>query len=134
MTYLSNLLKLFLLVFAICSFNLNAYSKVISPNKNYEGIVLGKIINKNVKKIGSVYLTEYKLKTKRWLYKKPNIRSKKYITIKILGADLPEKGISIKTSYSPEYIPENKEAIFLLEKTNTQKDSVYTLTKDGVVY
>jgi len=113
----------------ICS----AKSQINNLNKEYEAIVLGTMIKKKVKKSGNFYITEYKLKTKKWLFKNPLVKKSKYLTIKVLGAELPEKGIVIKASTTPNYIPMNKEAIFCLEKTKSKKDNVYTITKGGII-
>lgn len=116
-------------VFLIWFFNLPA----CAFDEKYEAIVQGKIVKKEVKKIDRIYITEYKLKIKKWLFKKPDVEKSKYVTIKILGAELPEKGIVIKASTSPGYIPYKKEAVFLLEKTKGKNKNVYTITKDGVI-
>ena len=110
-------------------FNSPAYS----IDKKYEAVVQGTVIKKEVKKIGRVYITEYKLKTKKSLFKKPDVKEEKYLTIKVLGAELPEKGIIIKASTSPDYVPYKKEAVFLLEKTKSKNKNVYTIAKDGVI-
>ena len=99
----------------------------------YEAVVKGEIIKKEIKKIDRIYVTEYKLKTKKWLFKKHDIKEEKYLTIKVLGAELPKKGIVIKASTSPDYVPYKKEAVFLLEKTKSKNKNVYTITKGGVI-
>lgn len=101
--------------------------------KKYEAIVSGKIIQKKVKRNKGFYFTEYKLKTNNWIYKKPHIKESKYLTIKILGADLPKKGLIIKSSVAPDYIPINKTATFLLEKEKLAQKNTYTLSKGGVI-
>ena len=53
--------------------------------------------------------------------------------IKILGAELPEKGIVIKASTSPAYVPIKKDAIFLLENTKKKEKNVFTLSKNGII-
>ena len=77
-----------------------AYSKSLTfdTSKNYQAIVLGEIIKKETEKIGNFWITKYKLKTRKWFYKNSKTEKSKYITIKILGADLPERGIVIKSS------------------------------------
>lgn len=116
------------LVFA--SQNLSAEIK--SLEKKSEGIVLGKIISKAVKKKNGLYFTEYKLKVKEWLYKKNQIKNNNHITLRLLGAELKDKGIVIKASNTPGYIPIKKEAIFVLQRTNFK--DIYTLAKNGVIY
>lgn len=101
--------------------------------KNYQAIVLGKVIKKQIKKSDNFYITEYKLKTKKWLFKKPEIKQAKYLTIKILGGEVPEKGIVIKVSTAPNYIPFKKEAIFLLENNKVKQKDTFTLSKEGVL-
>jgi len=103
-------------------------------SKKYEAIVEGKITSKKVKKISGYYVTEYKLKPSKWIHKKENIEKEKSITIRILGAELPEKGIVIKASTSPDFIPLNKEAIFFLEKTKKKQKNIFTVSSDGVIY
>lgn len=102
--------------------------------KDYQAIVLGKITNKKVKKVGNTYITEYKLKTKKWLFKNLNIKETKYLTIKVLGAELPKKGIVIKASTTPNYIPIKKEAIFILQHNKLKEKDIFTLSRDGVIY
>ena len=101
---------------------------------NYQAVVLGKMIKKEVKKINTYYITEYRLKAKEWFFKKPDIKETKFITIKILGAELSDKGIVIKASTSPSFVPMDKEAIFLLENTKSKQKNVYTIGKDGIIY
>ena len=131
--------RLSILVAIVC-FNLcfifPSFSNTLSNTwvEKYQAIVLGKMVKKQIKKSGNSYITEYKLKTRRWLFKKPNIEKHKYLTIKVLGADLPEAGITIKASCSPDYIPMKKEAIFLLEHNKLKQKNVFTLSKDGVIY
>ena len=100
--------------------------------QKYEAIVSGKLTKSKVLKSGNLYFTEYKLKTTSWLFKRPYIKEKIYIKIKILGADLQKKGMVIKASISPENIVLNKEAVFLLNKT--RKQNVYTIPKEGIIY
>jgi hypothetical protein len=129
----------FLLLIAITlilfsSFYFKAYSKtpLISDTKKYEAIVSGKLIKSKVIKSGNLYLTEYKLKTTKWLFKKSYIKERKIVKIKILGADLQKKGLVIKASISPNNITLNKEAVFLLNKT--KKQNLYTIPKEGIIY
>lgn len=112
----------------------NGQASSISSNNLYEAIVLGQMLKKNVKKSGNYYITEYKLKPKEWLYKKPGVKKSNVITVKVLGADLPKRGLIIKASTSPDYIPMMKDAIFFLVKTKSEKDDVFTITKNGVIY
>ncbi|MBI3589977.1 MAG: hypothetical protein HY094_01195 [Candidatus Melainabacteria bacterium] len=119
----------FLLVLLFISSNNHCYA-----NQDYQAIVLGKIIKKEVKVVNNTYLTEYKLKTKKWFFKKDAIKKTKFITIKVLGADLPEKGIVIKASTTPDYIPVGKEAIFFLEQNKLRQPNIFTLSKNGVIY
>ena len=102
--------------------------------KKYPGIILGKVVNKKVVKSNGYYLTEYKVKVLNWLYFQKNIEKAKNITIKILGADLSEKGIAMKVSTAPSYIPYKKDAIFFLEYNKLRRKNVYTLSTDGVVF
>ncbi len=126
-------LKYFLPLF-IFQLSLASFSSVGSiPIEHYEAIVIGKMISQKVKKINNYYVTEYKLKPEEWLFKKTAIKKTKYIKIKILGADLPKKGIIIKSSVSPEYVPMNKEAIFFLEKTIKKEKKIFTISKGGII-
>lgn len=109
-------------------------SPINNLSKNYQAIVLGKITKQKVKKSGKTYITEYKLKVKKWLYKQSKVKQTKYLTIKVLGAELPEKGIVIKASTTPNFIPINKDAIFLLERNKLKQNDVFTLSKNGVIY
>ena len=113
-----------------------AYSKSLTfdTSKNYQAIVLGEIIKKETEKIGNFWITKYKLKTRKWFYKNSKTEKSKYITIKILGADLPERGIVIKSSVSPRYIPVNKDAVFLLEENSRKQKDVFSLSNNGVIY
>ena len=113
-----------------------AFTNTLNFNiqKDYEAIVLGKIISKEVKKSNNYWITEYKLKTKKWFYKKSSTEKSKYLIIKILGAELPERGIVIKSSVSPNYIPVNQDAVFLLEENIKKQKNVYSLSTDGVIY
>lgn len=105
-----------------------------SDAKQYEAIVLGKMINKKVKKFGDYYVTEYKLKPKRWIYKNPEVETKKHLTVRILGAELPKKGIVIKASTAPAYVPMKREAIFFLEKTKKKRKNIYTISNNGILF
>ena len=100
---------------------------------NYEAVILGKVVKKEVKNSKHVYLTEYKINVKKWLFKKEGIKEKKNITISVLGAELPEKGLVIKASTSPDFIPLNKQAIFLLEKTKLNQSDIFTVSKGGII-
>ena len=109
-------------------------SQLSNVPQKYEAIVRGKITKSKVIKHGRFYITEYELRTKDWLYKKPTVQKKKYLTIKILGANFPDKGITIKSSVAPDYVPIKSEAIFLLEKTKSKTEDTFTLSKGGVIY
>lgn len=121
-----------MLVVLLFSSQQSAFS--IQYYKKYEAVVEGKITNKKVKKINNYYITEYKLKPKKWIYKKPEVKKTNSLTIRILGAELPEKGIVIKSSVAPYYVPINKEATFLLEKTKSKQKNVFTLTNNGIIF
>ena len=99
----------------------------------YQAIVLGEMVKKKVKKVGNFYLTEYKLKTKKWLLKQSNVKEAKYLKIKILGAELPKRGIVIRVSSSPTYVPMKKDAIFFLENNKKRKKNTYTISRDGII-
>ncbi len=129
MTLRLAIISLFTIIFA----HQAIASELIYNKKKYQAIVIGKIVKEKVEKHGSIYITEYKLKTKKWLFKKTDIEKSKYLTLRILGGNIPEKGIIIKVSTSPDYIPINKEAIFLLEKTKLRQNNIFTLSKDGIV-
>ena len=126
--------KIFFLLFISFIFCYQISAKTLDDldGKKYEAIVLGKIIHEKVIKINNYYLTEYKLKVNKWIYKKPYIKKKKIVKIRILGANLPKKGIIIKASTSPDSITLKKEAVFYLEKTNTKHNNVFTLSKEGI--
>ena len=109
----------------------NSYA--FSSFKNYQGIVLGKIIKTEITREDNFYITKYKLKVKKWLYKNPSIEKSKYLTVKILGAELAEKGIVIKASTSPDFISTNKDAIFFLESTKN-KNNIFTISRGGIIY
>ncbi len=130
------LISLTILTFLNCDFNHSSLASVISGRniEKYPGIVLGRILEKKIVKSGVYYLTEYKLKVKEWLYTKDNIEKVEYITIKILGAEFPEKGIVMRASTAPRYIPIKKEALFFLEYNKVRKKNIYTLSNDGVIY
>ncbi|MBI2996627.1 MAG: hypothetical protein HYY52_08010 [Candidatus Melainabacteria bacterium] len=100
--------------------------------QNYQAIVLGKIIKKEFKELNGYYVTEYKLKIKKYLFKKNELPKSKYITLKVLGGELPKKGLIIRSSVSPQFIPIKKEAIFLLENTKKKEKNTFTLSKDGI--
>ncbi|GEM_PF-4514812 len=136
------ILKFQILIFTLLAaclifeFKTVAYSKPLTLNttKNYQAIVLGEIIKKEVKKTNGYWITEYKLKIKKWFYKIPDIEKSKYVTLKILGADFPERGIVIKSSVSPNYIPVKQDAIFLLEENIRKQKNVFSLSNNGVIY
>ncbi len=106
----------------------------IKTKKIYKGIVSGQIIKKEIKKSDNSWLTEYKLKVNKWFYKAPEINKSKYITLKILGAELPERGLVIKSSIAPAYIPIKEDAIFLLEENIRKQENVFSLSNNGVIY
>lgn len=101
--------------------------------KNKEAIVLGKITKKQIIKLNNYYITEYKLKIKKWIYKKPYIANSKTVTIRVLGADLPDKGITIKASTSPDYVPFNTDTIFILNKTKQKYKDIFTLSRNSIL-
>lgn len=105
----------------------------INNYKNYQAVVLGEMVDKKIKKAGNYYLTEYKLKTKKWLFKQANIKEANYLKIKVLGAEFPNRGIVIKSSAAPDYIPMNSDAIFLLENNKKPKKNTFTIPKNGVI-
>lgn len=111
------------------------YSALSTQHLNkYEAIVEGKITKQKVKKINGYYVTEYKLKPNKWLYKKPEVEKKRSLTLRVLGAELPKKGIVIKASTSPGFVPIQKEAIFLLEKTKQKHKNIFTVSNNGIIY
>jgi hypothetical protein len=130
--------KLFIFIWAILVL-INPYEATAVVSNSYEGfkdreaIVLGKITKKQVLKLNNYYVTEYKLKIKKWIYKKPYIENKKTVTLRILGADLPDKGITIKASTSPDYIPLNTDAIFVLHKTKLNQNNIFTLSRNSII-
>ena len=128
-------IKITLILLISSLFCTEAQSKeILVPNKEkYQAIVLGEIIKSKIKKIETYYITEYRLKTKEWILKNPSVKKSKYLTIKVLGADLPEKGIIIKASTTPDYIPIKKEAIFFLENLKKKKKNVFTISKTGIL-
>ncbi|GEM_PF-4403715 len=101
--------------------------------KNKEAIVLGKITKKQIIKLNNYYITEYKLKIKNWIYKKPYIANSKTVTLRVLGADLPDKGITIKASTSPDHVPFNTDTIFILNKTKQKYKDIFTLSKNSIL-
>ena len=117
----------------ITNFKAYASQAIYDPYKKYQAIVVGKIINEKIKKTGNTYITEYTLKTKKWLFKKANVETKKYITLKVLGANLRKEGIIIKASTSPDYIPINKEAVFFLEQNKLRENNVFTVSRGGII-
>ena len=126
---------IFFLLLGSFIFCTQVHSKILndSERKKYQAIVLGKITESKVKHLGNYYITEYKLKPKEWLFKDSSVKRSNYLTIKILGAELPEKGIVIKASTTPDYIPIKKDAIFLLEDTKKKEKDVFTVSKNGVL-
>ena len=134
-------LPVFKMVFLFCLlFIFSEASYSISPlnpkleQKNYEAIVYGKIVKKEVKKTGSSYITEYKLKVKKWLDVKPGINKTKFVIVKTLGAELPEKGIIIKASTAPDFIPINKYATFILVKNKLKQKDIFTIPRNGIIF
>lgn len=128
---------LFICLNIIFSNSLNpclAINNQIKSEKNYEAIVLGKIISKKIKKKDNYYFTEYKLKPKEWFFKKENVEKSKLIIVRILGADFPKQGIVIKSSTAPDYVPIKKDAVFFLEKTRVNHKNIFTITNDGIIY
>lgn len=130
-----------LLIIAVvlsCEFFLtnNVFSESLTnlQPKNYKAVVLGKITKKKVKKLGTYYYTEYKLKTEKWLFKSPGIKEGKNLKIKILGAELPEKGVVIKSSTAPDFVPVNKKAIFFIEEMKKKEKGVFTVSRNGIIY
>ncbi len=126
------LITITLILFSGFYFKVYSKASLIPDTKKYEAIVSGKLIKSKVTKSGNLYLTEYKLEITKWLFRKSYIEEKRIIKIKILGADLPEKGLIIKASISPDNIVLNKEAVFLLNKT--KKQNLYTIPKEGILY
>lgn len=126
-------------VILICLLIINCFSinqLIVLGNinyKKYQAVVLGKIINEKIKKSGNTYLTEYKIKVKKWLVKKPFVKETRFVRIRVLGAELKDAGIVIKASTTPEHIPINKEVIFLLEQTKLKQKHIFTLSKDGIL-
>ena len=112
-----------------------ASGKIIndSEKEKYQAIVLGKITESKVKNVGNYYITEYRLKPKKWLFKNPSVKKSNYLTIKILGAELREKGIVIKASTAPDYVPIKKDTIFLLENTKRKENNIFTISKNGIL-
>lgn len=132
--------KIILLIFCIF-IPLLSYAKVPKAIKSYEphcsnceAILLGRITNEKILLSRNSYLTEYKLKPKKWLFKKPYIKETKYVKLKVLGAVLPEKGIVIKSSCSPDYIPIKNDAIFILKKNKLKQKDTFTLGKNSIIY
>ncbi len=129
--------QIILIIFVLnyCLNDFIAFSQVLelSSNDSYEAIVIGEMVDKDVKKRKNYYFTEYKLKTSEWLFKKAEVKKSKYVKIKILGADLPKKGIIIKLSTAPDYVPMKKPAIFLLERTKKHEKNVFTLSEGGII-
>ncbi|MBI1858657.1 MAG: hypothetical protein HYR97_06060 [Candidatus Melainabacteria bacterium] len=70
---------------------------------------------------------------KKWIYKKSSVKKSNLLTIRIPGGELPKKGIVIKASTSPSYIPLKQDAVFFLEGTTTKQSDIFTITKDGII-
>lgn len=121
------------IILFITDFKAYGSQPIYDPYKKYQAIVVGKITRGKITKSGNLYITEYKLKTKKWLFKKANVKTTKYITLKVLGADLKKEGIIIKASTTPDHIPINKEAVFFLEQNKLKEDNVFTVSKGGII-
>lgn len=125
-------LIIFNLSYALSQAEVKDTKNIINYN-DYQAVVVGKMTKKNVKKSGNYYITEYKLKVKEWLFKQPNIKEAKNLTIKILGAEFLERGIVIKSSTSPDFIPMYTDTIFLLQNNKKPKKNTFTIPKNGVI-
>lgn len=132
--FISILLLLITLIFE--SSFLKTYPKNLTNlnNSNYEAVVLGNLIKKKVIKKGNYYLTQYKFKPKKWLYKKRRVKKKKYLKVIVFGADLEKEGLLIKASTTPDYMPLNEDVVLFLEETMAKKKNLFTISKDGIVY
>ena len=137
LNYLKNVSILLLLItlFFESSF-LNSYSKSLTNlnNGNYEAIVLGNLIKKKIIKRGNFYLTQYKFKPEKWIYKKEGVKKEKYLKINVFGADLEKEGLLIKTSITPDYMPLDEDVILFLENTLANKKNLFTISKNGIIY
>lgn len=137
MNYIKNVSILLLLItlFFESTF-LASYPNILTNRNNskYDAIVLGSLIKKKVFKSGNFYLTQYKFKPEKWIYKKEEVKKKKYLKVNVFGADLEKEGLLIKASTTPDYIPMNEDVVLFLEKTLAKKKNLYTISKDGIVY
>lgn len=122
------------LIFSELYFTHNAFAEVKNVTNKYKAIILGEMKNIKIKKAQGYYFTEYKLKPKNWLFRNPSVKASKSIKIKIFGADLKNKGLVIKSSSSPDYVPMNEEAIFFLEGTARKEKDAFTITRGGIIY
>lgn len=132
--FLKTLALILFLIFNEIYFSTNSLAESQITISRYKAIVLGEMKNKKIKKSGGYYYTEYKLKPKNWLFRNPSVKASKNIKIKIFGADLKNKGLVIKSSSSPDYVPMNEEAIFFLEGTARREKDAFTITKGGIIY
>lgn len=121
------------LVVFIISSSLLSFANNTNPSKKYTAIIVGRAVKKKIKKVNSFYFTEYELQAKKWIYKNDPSQETANIKVKILGAELPQKGIVITSSISPGNIPMDKDMIFLLENTKKKQKNVYTVTEGGVL-
>lgn len=106
----------------------------VFPCKKCKAIVLGKIVSEKIKNNDNYYITEYKLKTKKWLFKANDVKERKYVKLKVLGASLPKKGIVIKSSCAPDYIPIKQDAIFILKQNKLKQKNVFTLSRESIIH
>lgn len=127
---------LLLITLFLDSSYLKTYSKSLTNlnNKNYEAIVLGNLIEKKILKRGNFYLTQYKFKPEKWIYKKEGMKKEKYLKVNVFGADLEKEGLLIKASTTPDYMPLNEDVILFLENTLAKKKNLFTISKDGIIY
>ncbi|MBI3309358.1 MAG: hypothetical protein HYZ79_08310 [Candidatus Melainabacteria bacterium] len=128
------LIYLLTICYLILASRLNAFCT--SPNNSFEkykAVVIGQLVKKAVKEKKGFYYTEYKLLPKKWIYKKSSVKKSNLLTIRIPGGELPKKGIVIKASTSPSYIPLKQDAVFFLEGTTTKQSDIFTITKDGII-
>ncbi len=125
------LIPLALIVFCFSSSPALSKTNNSFEKKKYQAIILGKITDSKIKKEGNFYVTEYNLIPHKWFFKSPKVKKSKLITIKILGAELPEKGIIIKASTSPLHVPIDQEAVFLLE--GTRENEILTISRNGII-
>lgn len=135
--YSRNVIILLLLITLLFESSfLNSYSKPLTNlnNGNYEAIVLGNLIKKKILKRGNFYLTQYKFKPEKWIYKKEGVKKEKYLKVNVFGADLEKEGLLIKASTTPDYMPLNEDVILFLENTLANKKNLFTISKDGIIY